>query len=102
MALPLIYVDCEYVEKTLSLVPGRGGPVFPTRLHLLRLHCDPVKSARGVVGGTLGLRFGTKLDWTLLSNSLAQRSVLPFMHMVNLGLLFHQGFPGAGIMENKI
>lgn len=77
-------------------------PCLPPWLHLLRLYYDPVKSARGVDGGTLGLKFGTQLDWTLLSHSLAQRSVLPFMHMVNLGLLFHQGFPGARIMENKI
>jgi len=27
---------------------------------------------------------------------------LAYGHMDNLGLLFHQGFPSAGIMENKI
>lgn len=78
------------------------GLVFPSRLHLLRLYYDPVSGARVWTGDTLGLKFGTQLDWTLLSNSLAQRSVLPFMHMVNLGLLFHQSFPGERIMENKI
>lgn len=73
---------------------------------LSRVHRVWTGCARGVhgvcTGGTLGLKFGTQLGWTLLSNSLAQRSVLPFMHMVDLGVLFHQGFPGERIMENKI
>lgn len=89
-------------RRLSHLCQETGGIVLPSGLHLLRLYYDPVRSARGVDGGALELKFGTQLDWTLLSNSLAQRSVLPFMHMVNPSLLFHQGFPGAQIMENKI
>ena len=50
----MIYADCEHIEEALSAVPGRGGPVFPTRLHLLRLYYDPVMGTRGVDGGHTG------------------------------------------------
>lgn len=55
----MIYVRCEHREEALSAVPGRRGPVFPTRLHLLRLYYDPVMGTQGGDGGTPGLKLGT-------------------------------------------
>ncbi len=99
----MIYVDCERIEKTLSAVPGRRGPVFPTRLHLLSLYYDPVVGTRGVDGGHSGVKIWQKHETADCSQILWHRHQSSLSgDMVNFSLLFHQGFPGAGIMENKI
>lgn len=96
----MIYVDCEHREEALSAVPGRRGPVFPIRLHLLRLHYDPVMGTRGGDEGTLGLKLGT--NTRLQSDSLAQTSVLPVGTWLTSVCYFTRAFPGKGIIENKI
>lgn len=86
----MIYVDCEHIEEALSAVPGRRGPVFPTRLHLLRLYYDPVMGTRGVDGGTPGLTFGTNAR--LQSDSLARTPVLPLGTWITSVCCFTRAF----------
>lgn len=83
----LIYVEPERIEKTLSAVPRRRGPIFLTRLHLLRLHYDPVT-------GTWGCRHGAKV-WHTQQTAVTFSGTdigLAFWNHCWLLLLFHQGF----------
>lgn len=93
----LIYVGPERIEKTPSAVPRRRGPIFLTRLHLLRLHYDPVTVTRGV---DTGPKFGTHSR--LQSHSLAQTSVLPSGLIVGSFCCFSGALWAEGIMENTI
>lgn len=53
--------------------------------------------------GALGRKFGTNTRLqTAVGFSGTDISLVFFGRMVNSSLLFYQGFPSAGIMENKI